>query len=76
MSYAAPLPARGTFAAWRAAARRAISHRIAPDEIDWAGGGGLFAAAPLPAAGDGGPGRPRALGRLRAAHALAEAPER
>ena len=33
-------------------------------------------AAPLPAAGDGGPGRPRALGRLRAAYALAEAPER
>ena len=50
MSYAAPLPPRGTFAAWRAAARRAISHRIAPDEIDWAGGGGLFEAAPLPAA--------------------------
>lgn len=42
------LPDRGMFDAWRAAARIAISHRIAPDQIDWTGGGGLFAAAALP----------------------------
>lgn len=55
--YAVTLPRRGLFDAWRAAARIAISHRIAPDEIEWqigaepdAGqtGGGLFAAGPLP----------------------------
>lgn len=49
MSYAVSLPDQGTFAAWRDAARRAISHRIAPERIDWTGGG-LFAATPLPAA--------------------------
>lgn len=49
MSYAVTLPERGTFEAWRIAARLAISHRIPPDQIDWTGGGGLFAAAALPA---------------------------
>ena len=34
--------------AWREAARRAISHSIPPELVDWTGGGGLFAAAPLP----------------------------
>ncbi len=48
MSYAVTLPDRGTFDAWRAAARIAISHRIPPDQINWSGGGGLFAAAALP----------------------------
>ena len=48
MSYGVKLPERGTFEAWRAAARVAISHRIPPDQIDWTGGGGLFAAAALP----------------------------
>lgn len=48
MSYAVKLPERGTFEAWRAAARLAISHRIPPDQIDWTGSGGLFAAAALP----------------------------
>lgn len=48
MSWAVHLPERGVFDAWRAAARIAISHRIAPQEIDWAGAGGLFTAAPLP----------------------------
>ena len=48
MSFAVRLPARGTGDAWRAAARIAISHRIPPDQIDWTGGGGLFAADPLP----------------------------
>lgn len=48
MSYAVSLPERGTFEAWRAAARLAISHRIPPDQIDWTGSGGLFAAAALP----------------------------
>ena len=48
MSYSVSLPERGTFEAWRAAARLAISHRIPPDQIDWTGSGGLFAAAALP----------------------------
>ena len=48
MTYAVTLPERGTFDAWRAAARVAISHRIPPDNLDWTGAGGLFAAAPLP----------------------------
>jgi len=42
------LPRQGVAAAWRAAARLAISHRIAPERIDWNGGGGLFAGEPLP----------------------------
>ena len=48
MSYSVTLPERGTFEAWRQAARIAISHRIPPDQIDWNSNGGLFAAAPLP----------------------------
>ncbi len=48
MSYSVTLPERGTFDAWRAAARMAISHQIPPGSIDWNGGGGLFAAAALP----------------------------
>lgn len=48
MSYAVSLPDRGTFAAWREAARAAIGHRIPPDQIDWTGATGLFAATPLP----------------------------
>lgn len=48
MSYAVALPVQGAFDAWREAARRAVSHRIAPDLIDWSGSGGLFAASPLP----------------------------
>ncbi len=48
MSYTVTLPGRGTFEAWREAARIAISHRIPPDEISWTGEGGLFAADPLP----------------------------
>ena len=48
MTFAAPLPDRGTFDAWRLAARLAMSHRIAPADLDWTGGGGLFATSPLP----------------------------
>ncbi|HEV7310351.1 UdgX family uracil-DNA binding protein [Ensifer sp.] len=48
MSYAVSLPESGIFDAWRDAARRAISHRIAPEHIVWNGPGGLFDAAPLP----------------------------
>lgn len=48
MSFAAALPDRPTLTDWRRVARLAISHRIAPDRIDWTGAGGLFAAAPLP----------------------------
>lgn len=47
MSFAAALPDRGVFEAWRDAARCAISHRIAPERIDWTGGG-MFDTAPLP----------------------------
>nr|WP_240904368.1 UdgX family uracil-DNA binding protein [Rhodobacter sp. SGA-6-6] len=42
------MPRHGLFEAWREAARRAIGHRIPPEEIDWTGGEGLFAADPLP----------------------------
>ncbi|MFT8778304.1 MAG: UdgX family uracil-DNA binding protein [Gluconacetobacter liquefaciens] len=49
MTYYAPnLPERGAFTAWRTAARRLISHRIAPEQIDWTGNPGLFAGEPLP----------------------------
>jgi DNA polymerase len=48
MTFVVSLPEQGTLTAWRAAARRAISHRIAPDKIDWSGGGGLFHGDPLP----------------------------
>ncbi len=49
MTFAVALPDRGTFDAWRTAARLAMSHRIPPDQIDWTGDGGLFAATALPA---------------------------
>lgn len=45
------MPDRAPFPAWRAAARAALSHAIPPEEIDWTGAEGLFAAAPLPAPG-------------------------
>lgn len=48
MSFAVTLPDQGQLAAWRQAARLAISHRIPPGDIDWTGGAGLFAADPLP----------------------------
>ncbi|MBB3810673.1 UdgX family uracil-DNA binding protein [Pseudochelatococcus contaminans] len=48
MTYSITLPERNTLSAWRDAARRAISHRIAPGDIDWNGEGSLFAAGPLP----------------------------
>ncbi|UFS68454.1 UdgX family uracil-DNA binding protein (plasmid) [Paracoccus denitrificans] len=47
MNYAVALPDQAVFEAWRDAARCAISHRIAPERIDWTDGG-LFKAAPLP----------------------------
>ena len=50
MTFAVTLPDLGTFDAWRAAARVAMSHQIAPDQVDWAGAGGLFVADPLPGA--------------------------
>lgn len=49
MTHAVSLPDRGTFDAWRGAARLAMSHRIAPEDMDWSGSGGLFATKPLPA---------------------------
>ncbi|WP_313349481.1 UdgX family uracil-DNA binding protein [Paracoccus sp. (in: a-proteobacteria)] len=49
MSYAVTLPDQAVFEAWRDAARRALSHRITPDRIDWTGGG-MFNAAALPEA--------------------------
>lgn len=48
MSFAVSLPEIDPFAAWREAARLAISHAIPPDQIDWSGQAGLFAASPLP----------------------------
>ncbi|AEM42813.1 UdgX family uracil-DNA binding protein [Ketogulonicigenium vulgare] len=48
MTYAVRLPTRDVFAAWRSAARRAISHRIAPADLDWAPQDGLFSARALP----------------------------
>lgn len=48
VGYSVTLPDRGTFAAWRQAARLAISHRIPPDELDWTDGSSLFAQQPLP----------------------------
>ena len=42
------MPERGTFAAWRTAARNAISNHIPPSEIEWSAATGLFAADPLP----------------------------
>lgn len=43
------LPERGIYSAWRDAARRALSHAIQPEDIDWSGGGGLFPGDPIPA---------------------------
>ena len=48
MSFSAEIPDIGGFAAWRQAARLAISHRIAPAEITWNGDAGLFEGQPLP----------------------------
>ncbi|MDO5658708.1 MAG: TIGR03915 family putative DNA repair protein [Paracoccus sp. (in: a-proteobacteria)] len=46
--YAVRVPDEAAWPAWREAARRAISHRIRPEDIDWTGAGGLFEGAPLP----------------------------
>lgn len=48
MRFSVSLPQRDMFSAWRDAARRAFSHRIEPDSIDWQGGKTLFGGAPLP----------------------------
>lgn len=48
MTYTVILGERGLPEAWRRAARVAISHRIAPEDIDWTGAGGLFAEHRLP----------------------------
>ncbi|MHA6688776.1 TIGR03915 family putative DNA repair protein [Mesorhizobium sp. A556] len=48
MRFAVALPQRDMFAAWRDAARLAISHGIAPHDIDWSGQAGLFGGEPLP----------------------------
>lgn len=77
MNFAISLPERGTFDAWRGAARMAISHHIAPDQLDWAGAGGLFAAAPLPV--DPGPHQvlvPQAFVELAGSVIWHSAPER
>ena len=77
MNFAISLPERGTFDAWRGAARMAISHHIPPDQLDWAGSGGLFAAAPLPV--DPGPHQvlvPQAFVKLAGSVIWHSAPER
>jgi DNA polymerase len=48
VTYAVSIPENGTFDAWRDAARRAISHEIPPEEIEWNGSRGLFETMPLP----------------------------
>lgn len=48
MTYTVTLPNLGILDAWRMAARAAVSHRIAPEDIDWSGKNGLFAGQPLP----------------------------
>lgn len=54
VTYSAVMPAIGTAAAWRDAARRALSAKIPPDAIAWRQGGddtGLFDGGPLPPMG-------------------------
>ena len=53
LMYAVALPERGDLAEWRDAARGRCRSGIPPELVDWTGGRGLFAAAPLPDA----PGR-------------------
>lgn len=48
MSFAVSLTEIGTFDAWRQAAKKAISHDIAPQHIDWNAQNSLFAGEPLP----------------------------
>lgn len=48
MRFAVSLPQRDLFAAWRAAARLAISHLIVPEDIEWNGQGALFGGEALP----------------------------
>lgn len=48
MTFAARLPLNDTDGLWRDAARRALSHGLPPDRIDWTGEGGLFSSGPLP----------------------------
>lgn len=44
----AALPAHANLSDWRTLARRAISHRITPNDMDWTDMAGLFDSAPLP----------------------------
>ena len=47
------LPERGTFEAWRDAARTLAGHDIPPEAVEWTlgdAGAGLFGSDPLPAA--------------------------
>ncbi len=77
MNFAISLPEHGTFDAWRGAARMAISHHIPPDQLDWAGSGGLFASTPLPV--DPGPHQvlvPQAFVKLAGSVIWHSAPER
>ena len=77
MSFAVTLSDRGTFDAWRDAARTAISHRIPPDLIDWTGSRGLFAAAALPQApGDHQVRVPKEFVKLAASVIWHSAPDR
>jgi probable DNA metabolism protein len=48
MNYRAALPEHGQFAAWRRAARIAISHRITPEQMEWGNEVSIFAAHTLP----------------------------
>ena len=56
------LPERGTFEAWRDAARTLAGHDIPPEAVEWTlgdAGAGLFGSDPLPP----GPGHPLAVPR-------------
>lgn len=48
MSYRVDLPIAGVAGAWRDLARRALSHKIPPEAIQWGGATDLFTTRPLP----------------------------
>ncbi|MGW6778781.1 UdgX family uracil-DNA binding protein [Brucella pseudogrignonensis] len=48
MSFSATIDEIGTLDSWRQTARRALSHRIAPECISWNAENGLFGSDPLP----------------------------
>jgi len=77
MIYTVALPEQGIYDAWRDTARRAISHRIAPEHIAWDCSTGLFDASPLPETpGDHAARVPQAFMNLAQSVIWHSAPER